>query len=466
MSSDARIAGMSDSMAHRVLVATVGTGRERRDIARAIAYSVVKSRATHVLLLCSQKTAAETLPCVQEVLPASVVQKEWVCPAGDEDDVQKLVVAWGERIAPIIQPWLPAEVLADFTSGTKAMSAALVVWAVQFGHAVQLSYVTGPRDQTGRATQSTDVIRFCPTLVHARRTLDRAVEFFAAADFAAARVLTEPLLTIDQLPHDGMRKQARRLHYLAAAWEAWDRFDWRKAFSHFHQLGRELEDWGTAEESATLLRQKELLTQLKGCSSPGAYPDVLIADLMANTQRCVRRGQYDNATARLYRATEMLGQKILRETYKLDSGNVEVTKLPALMQQEYGRRQGDAKDGKLKLGLQETWSLIHRLGHRAGAQFVKVYDIEKNRGELCELLKKRNQSLLAHGSIPIGKDVCDKLFGHLRALADLVCAPGCLDELINSLRPLCPPLAENAGHGSEIVEENRVVPREAREKRT
>src|SRR5262249_15664121 len=77
-------------------------------------------------------------------------------------------------------------ILVDFTRGTKAMSAALVLAAVRHG-LPQLRYICGgKRDGRGMVVPGTEVINeFRTANVSARQRLDEAYLFFRQGNFVA-----------------------------------------------------------------------------------------------------------------------------------------------------------------------------------------------------------------------------------------------------------------------------------------
>ena len=122
-------------------------------------------------------------------------------------------------------------------------------------------------------------------------------------------------------------------------------------------------------------------------------PDRL-ADLANNAERRTREGKFDDAVGRLYRLTEMLAQYELRMQHKMDTGDVPLkrfSELPDLASKLEKRR---ANDGKIKVGLQDAYEMLAALGSELGRQFREA-------GKLSKLLAARNQSILAHGHVPI-----------------------------------------------------------------
>ncbi|MGC9455787.1 MAG: TIGR02710 family CRISPR-associated CARF protein [Phycisphaerae bacterium] len=398
-----------------VLVATVGTGRYRKDIASAIVLSARQNDASKVLLLSSPQSSAETVPLVRDQL-ADLDIREQVCTDGREDNVQSLFMDWSAHWEEWLSGWLPARVVVDFTSGTKPMSAAAFALAIS-READGVSYVVGPRDRTGRATESTAAVCFAPELVVGRQQLRLAAEHFNAGSFAAARDIAASYMKCDQMPDETLRTMARGLHYIAAGYEAWDRFDWKQARSYLHQVISDCSEWQWLHTPDQLRQNYSLLTEIKKHSGQQGFATWILADLLSNARRCMDREDWDDAVARLYRACEMVAQKRLLEQYRQKTGDIDPDTLPDELREEYRRRKDNAARGKLALGLEASYRLLEQLGDELGRAFREVYGAE-GKGELASLLAARNQSLLAHGEAPIRPEKAEKLWGQVVGLAN------------------------------------------------
>lgn len=398
-----------------VLVATVGTGRNREDIASAIVLSARQSGAERVLLLSSPKSSAETVPLVRDQL-ADLDVREQVCTDGRENDVQALFMDWSAHWGEWLSGWLGARMVVDFTSGTKPMSAAAFALAIA-REVDAVSYVVGPRDETGRATESTTAVSFAPELVIARQQLRLAAEHFNAGSFAAARDIAGAYMKRDQMPDETLRTMARGLHYVAAGYEAWDRFDWKQARSHLHQVISDCSEWQWLRTPDQLRQNYSLLTEIRKHSDQRGFATSILADLLSNARRCMGREDWDDAVARLYRACEMVAQKRLLEQYRQKTGDIDPETLPDELQPEYRARRERSARGKLSLGLESAYRLLEQLGDELGRAFRRAYGAE-GKGELASLLAARNQSLLAHGEAPIRPEKAEKLWDHVVGLAN------------------------------------------------
>ena len=128
----------------RTLVLTVGTGdldRLEETLFTPLRKSIATEAWTRVVLLPSSVTEdfARTL---RHRLDGTAVEVSPL-PAGDENDADAAYAHFDRVLATVLRDVALEDVVVDFTRGTKAMSAALVLAAAR--RAVpRLRYVTGP----------------------------------------------------------------------------------------------------------------------------------------------------------------------------------------------------------------------------------------------------------------------------------------------------------------------------------
>lgn len=405
----------------RVLVTTIGTGRTGDDIAEAVVFSLGRNKADHAVFLCSEKTRQHTLPRILERLAGWTPDRYQVHVTTAEDDVQSLFVEWNSRWDDWFAGWAGAEAVVDFTSGTKPMSAAAVLLAFSRG-ARSLSYVTGERDDTGRVVTSTGVLAISPDLVLAHRHLRLAAEHFHAGSFAAARDIAAAYLRRDTMPDERLREVARSVAFIGEAYALWDRFDYKAAAAKLRESERYRPQWPWVDDVDRLAANHDVMTAVRDAAGRGEFSPALAADLIANARRCLDRQRWDDAVARLYRACELLAQLVLLRDFRQQTSNIDPDRLtlPAEVLEEYRQRKARSPDGRLKLGLNEAYTLLERLGSPAGREFRARYGTEERPGELKGLLGSRNSSLLAHGMDPIREDKARKLMEHVTVLARVV----------------------------------------------
>ena len=145
-----------------------------------------------------------------------------------------------------------------------------------------------------------------------------------------------------------------------------------------------------------------------------------LVDLLNNAQRRINEEKYDDATARLYRVSELIAQIRLYELGLVDKRRlrdnkvfhidklklIEIKNLKAI---EFVARQPDFQNPEektVKLALKNSYELLKILGDDLAKKFLEDTDVDR-------VLSKRNNSILAHGLNPADKENTNKLFEKL-----------------------------------------------------
>ena len=311
-----------------------------------------------------------------------------IAPADDFDTLYE--VADGQFLGLREEGYTP---VADYTGGTKTMTAALVSAALDSD--VKLYFVTGNRTDLIKVRSGTE--DSAPASV-ANTRLRRRIQAALAAwqrhayDDAAAmlRAITppeNPVLRVDLL----------RARDLSRGFALWDRFDHRGALDcidpYRAKLGRTLAEHfgalqilaGAGQEPAEWSPRKEPL---------------MICDLWRNAQRRAAQGRYDDAVARGYRIIEWSVQWLLRSHAGIDTSDVPADSLAP------GMTLHANHTGKLQAGLFQAWELA---AFRCEGELRELWRADGE--QLRNLIKLRNYSILAHGYIPVGESYWREMSG-------------------------------------------------------
>ncbi len=274
------------------------------------------------------------------------------------------------------------EVIANYTGGTKTMSVALAVAAL-LNARWQLSLNKGPRVDLVKVrggdlpvlTDKTEFsLEFC--LAQVRNFLGRYE--YDAAEELLAQVTRHQYLSRDQ------EQRVLRWRRLCQAFFAWDIFDHKRALTLLRSSpSRAVEPFINA------------LLDITGASR-GATGYEKVVDLLYNAGRRALQSRYDDAVARLYRAVELLAQTRLKQKWEIETGKVELEKIPEGVREFYRNLQGGEE--KLQLGLRNAYRLLADLGDEVG----KIW--QEREKTLLSALEKRNYSILAHGTEPVGEE--------------------------------------------------------------
>jgi hypothetical protein len=123
---------------------TVGTGRDREDISKALALSIRHHQADRVWCLATLKSQEETLPFILRELGENAPPLQAVL-VEDENDAEVCQRQFQRELADWIAAGVrPDDLIVDYTSGTKAMSAGLFAATVAVG-VETISYIAGRR---------------------------------------------------------------------------------------------------------------------------------------------------------------------------------------------------------------------------------------------------------------------------------------------------------------------------------
>jgi CRISPR-associated protein (TIGR02710 family) len=175
-----------------------------------------------------------------------------------------------------------ASVIADYTGGTKSMTAGLAAAALDDGQC-EIRLVTGARPDLQIVADRTDFVR--PIHVwdtQVARQLRVAIRFIARYDYASAAAFLEE--TSRRFASD--EKLTRWISF-CRAFDAWDRFD--------HQAAQALLDAYEGHFGG----HKAFLSMLMGAKIHHGWE--LVEDLLLNSERRAVQARYDDATGRLYR---------------------------------------------------------------------------------------------------------------------------------------------------------------------
>ena len=305
------------------------------------------------------------------------------------------------------------ELIGDYSGGTKSMSAALAMVLVDQEAAIHL--VTGSRSNLVRLDRSDGSRPIAIGPLKASRLLNDqwpqllASHFYdrAAHSLRELRLMHQPSLDPSSL--DAIQQLEEGLAVLML----WDQFHWQDALeratsSHVLNEFPELLSWWQRVDAARALLCKEP-------SEVAATGYELVQDLLLNADRRGRRGWYDDAVARLYRALELLAQTYIQLELGIDHQSF----------WDDDQVQRDCQQWKIRRGVGGLYYWLRQtegatgLGGAAGRQWFQLRD----------LLDARNHSLLSHGLKPIRQADWQALQGRVnnlvtRALQEAGCQQG------------------------------------------
>jgi CRISPR-associated protein (TIGR02710 family) len=301
----------------------------------------------------------------------------------------------------------PAAVLVDYTGGTKTMSAALVLAAVELFD--RFSYIGGEqRDKDGLGVvvgQVHVVSQNNPWRELAVREVRRACDLRARCDFdAAARALQAAA------PEALHPLRLRAFATLAQGMAARHRLDFPEAQRRLQEAIGRLRPIFEGHADGPLKLAQEALAICDACAA-ATVNDTFLRELLDNALRTAAQGRYEDAAARLYRAMEMQGQIWLADATggAFLTGRCKPQNASALPEalRPLPFCQPD-EHGEIRLSLEQCFRALAALGQERARAIVTDLDGRDASGQPQSrwraATEKRNTSILAHGVQPIGKD--------------------------------------------------------------
>jgi CRISPR-associated protein (TIGR02710 family) len=394
----------------RILIVSLGTSPE------PIINAISSLRPDRVLFVCSE-ISRDQLTIVRSHVPLAdfdeerdvIVLQQRLSPKQGEEVINELdqldcVYLRASQVIQQVRREQPGcELTVDYTGGTKTMTTGLAMAAIDAG-GVKLNITTSDRQKN----QSTLSGYSAPVPVNTSAIQARRLEQFELPallkrfDYEAARQAVRRVLELPNTQPNSTRK-LRRLEELLVALDAWDRFDHKTAVEVLLNLkDRRLDNLLLFPLKRVIASRSWLDPVVNDQKWPKMNGHGLeaVEDLLLNAERRAAQRRYDDAVGRLYRATELTAQLLLRNGVTNQVGpsgllteaiNIEL--LPSDLQETYRAKEG--LDGKVKLGLTASYDLLAQLNHPIG----RIWQEQKHR--IVDQLKIRNNSLFAHGFQPI-----------------------------------------------------------------
>ena len=321
------------------------------------------------------------------------------------DDLDDAYSVMRDATAELAAKFSGARFIADYTGGTKTMTAALVCAALERDD-VELQLVAGARTNLDRVQDGTEQAM---TASVARLRLRRAMTpYLGAWERFAYHEASEGLNSIRVVADATDRQHLQIAKGLSRALAFWDHFDHVGAF--------ELIKVYSTHVNECFPNMFQTLSVLTKANDKRREP-ALLFDLWLNAERRAAQGRFDDAIARWYRLMEWTVQWQLRTKLNADTADFPRDLLPKDADATPGR------DGKIKIGLWQAWQVVGDRLPGSAQDFVK-----KHGNEILHLVQLRNASILAHGFRPVSgsdwQEVCEwtheKFLPVLRAMASEV----------------------------------------------
>ncbi|NCJ08570.1 TIGR02710 family CRISPR-associated protein [Synechococcales cyanobacterium C] len=309
------------------------------------------------------------------------------------DDLTESYQLISRKIKELKQAHPDSKIDADYTGGTKTMSLALGMAALDYGLPLFLTTST-TRHNLIRVERGESTERATTSAVTIERTLDQTIpQLLQAFNYAGAiSTLDSILQSVELLPDQ--RKSICQLRDQCKGFNAWDRFDHLSAWEFISQHMAKLQVQGMALGRVLSSRQG-IDPQFNSPNAITSHGYELVEDLLRNTERRAHGQRYDDAVGRLYRALELLAQIRLKQQYEVETANIDLVKIPEAVRESY-ITELNPRTQKIQLPLIKSYTLLSQF-----PDDVLGDHFQAQRNPLQNALQIRNHSILAHGFTPV-----------------------------------------------------------------
>ncbi len=288
------------------------------------------------------------------------------------DNLDRIYLDCITAIDGISRRFPDARIVADYTGGTKSMSAGLVMAVVETSE-IDLQLVTGSRADLIKVQDGSQFPdkADCERVRYRRLTepYRRAWQRYAYSEAMEGLVGLKP--------PGGLRDEYTRFRELSRAFAEWDNFNHAEALSILQSYAPSLPDH--------LKHYIGNAKQLNGKSTEKCDAARMF-DLYRNAERRAAQGRYDDAVARIYRLIEWSAQWLLKTRVNIETGNVIPEQIPAHLTLMQNRK------GQWQAGLFNAWQLVKHHIKGPATDFI-IQQENALRGHI----EIRNTSILAHG---------------------------------------------------------------------
>ncbi len=313
------------------------------------------------------------------------------------DDLDETFKKLEENLLPRIKEMNSSDVkvIANYTGGTKTMSAAVVLlsilqdgWELQFNSAQRTNLI---KIDSGDYPTSINKINLLYRID--RKYFDALMQKYYYEEIIekAKNYLKTPL------PVE-IKTEITKIKDILNVFVLWDKFHHESAFKVLEEIMKAIPENSSIHDA--IIPYYLWLKQILGKKKPfHGYEKVI--DLVMNAERRAKQDKFDDSIARYYRAIEMIAQLRLN-SYGIDNSNIKCNELPTLPEKavEFLKTECEknSENGTVKLALIKSYELLAKMDDSLGQLYLE------RKNELLNCLRLRNSSILAHGLEPILKE--------------------------------------------------------------
>ena len=376
-----------------ILLCTVGGSHEpvctaiRENNPDFVCFFVTSGSLTQItgkgkIIKAKPDDAKPTLPNISA--QAQLDEHSFKCVQVEADDLDKVFFSMRDALVELRQRYPNAQFIADYTGGTKTMSAALVNVALK-AEDVELQLVTGRRDNLQVVKPGSEqAIGASIAGIRLHREIELRLSAWHRFGYQEAADGLQRIRTRVGVPGLDQLGVAKALSRTFALWDNFDHVGARAQLEGCEKHVRQC--------------RVEFLSLLTNENKPANKPARLF-DLWLNAERRAVQGRYDDAVGRWYRLMEWTAQWQLESKLDVDTADLQEDMIPV------GSNASSGSEGKIKVGLRDAWKIIEeRLTDDTAGKFI-----HQHYKSLLDKTQRRNQSILAHGFNPVSRQQWEQI---------------------------------------------------------
>jgi len=388
----------SQKVKKEALVLTVGTGNPK-DIEKTLFKPILKSIDDKswdtVILFPSLKTAHYANEIISRRKSISIICEPLDAPEL-EVNADKCFGHFDSILGDLIDKGFePANITLDFTRGTKAMSAALLM-AGMSRKIPNIRYISGERnDQGGSVLPGTEkIVKINTLLVNEKQALNRVEDLMKIGNYEAVRSEIKSFLPHEPEEYLGiLRAEFQEINYAARVYSAWERFNYKEAHDRIKKE-QSLFSAGHFAPTAQMCNWLESLAagfNRQESTEAANYVRRLVCDVLVNAERRMSDGLFEDAYIRSYRVLELIGQySLFEEGY--DSGRLPLDER-IINFEKTKKKLKRVRHAGVEYAQADRHSSFRLLKHLGYSKWEELRDL----GDENSLADNRNNSLLIHG---------------------------------------------------------------------
>ncbi len=386
-----------------------------------IAYSLQRIKPRFAVFLCTDDSC-ETVDKVLNEFPMPPSRYRIVEIPDSPESIGQMVLQCYSAYR-----WLEEEkkvrsekILVDPTAGRKWMSSGVTMIASYLGVAmgyIDVAFKDGKPDPStmkfvglGNAYDQTGFLE-----------IERGIQFFNARSWENAKNTFARI----ESHNSSMNDFASALAQYSELMRQWDQFNhYREDLSpRFKDASHKLRRVSFSDQA--LNRVVSVITEGVERLGSGAYrlnieerPNLLlVVDLFLNAERCIQTGRFDDGVGRLYRALEALAQYYLWKDYGIDTSDPNFNEVEPVILERF--RKAKREQLPKQMALEDDYLFLFCAKHDLlGKAVIKGINERDNRPKnvFTDLLRKRNNSIMAHGFEPVEEGLSKKLLSKIEEL--------------------------------------------------